>query len=179
MEGQSNMQRNSTLIASKTHSGRTLLARKPVPDLDHRPPAFSKSGQDLLRLAATYAEFSQDQAIYQYDAVGSGQNPFQHAMADYLGRPQILGIGISQWTGKAGQTILIGARDNYVVLSVRLLICNSHTILEAGEAVQSEKDAVLWRYTTTTPIARRPGIRFEAFAYDLPGNAGGLSLKIT
>jgi len=135
---------------------------------------FSQKAQhEAIRLASTYANFAQNQTLYAHKAIGTSLSTYAVAMADYFGKPQVLSIDISSWTGEIGQRIHIRARDNVMVLSVRLMIRennDSETTLEAGEAVQSKTDGLLWTYTTTRRVPQTPGTRLEVFAYDLPGN---------
>ena len=92
--------------------------------------------------------------------------------------PQILDIDVRGWIGGIGQEIRVKARDNFMVVSVRLVIRDSGIVWEEGEAAQSESDSLLWTYTTRTHVTREPGIRLSAFALDLPGNAGELQLEL-
>lgn len=160
----------------KTRSGKNLLAQKPVMDPYYGSQKVSM--QEEVRQAVTYAEFACDQQIYQSRAVGTSNSAYNLAVADALGKPQILDIDIHGWSRKIGQTILIKARDNFMVLSVHLVICKAETILEEGDAKQSELDSLSWRYTLQTPVERRPGLILYAYAYDLPGNTGQLSIEL-
>jgi hypothetical protein len=160
----------------KTQSGKNLIARKPAMDVNSSSPM--RSMQEEVRQAVTYAEFAWEQPIYQSGAVGTSNSAYNLAVADALGKPQVLNIDIHGWTRKAGQTLLIKARDNFLVLSVRLVIREGQTILEEGEAEQSELDGLNWRYTLQTPVERKPGLTLEAYAYDLPGNVGKYCIEL-
>ena len=134
-----------------------------------------KAQHEAIRLASTYANFAQNETLYAHKAIATSLSAYSVAMADYFGKPQVLGIDISSWTGEIGQRIRVRARDNVMVLYVRLMIrenSDSETALEAGEAVQSKTDGLLWTYTTTTRVPPTPGTRLDVFAYDLPGNLG-------
>lgn len=162
-------------------SGRFFLVDRPRIDGNGSFQSPSMSWQNAYRQASTYANFAHGLPVYECKALEASLNPYQMAMIDYLGKPEVLEIDIREWTGGIFQPIRIRARDNILALSVRLMIRenkDSQFALDAGEAVQSEEDPLLWTYTTTTPIAIRPGIRLDAFAYDLPGNVGELSLEL-
>lgn len=169
--------RPEKLVICTTRSGKTLITNKPIPELK-RETGFPKSMQEAVRRAVTYAEYAWDQPVYEYRAVGTPLSAYNLAVADYLGRPQVLDIDVRGWTGGIGQEIRIRAKDNFMVLSVRLAICGTEFLWEEGEATQSESDNLLWIYTTTTPVTREPGLRLEAFAYDLPGNVGELHIQL-
>ena len=160
----------------RTQSGKNLIARKPV--MDPNRDSHKQSMQEEVRRAVTYAEFACDQPIYQCKAVGATNTAYNLAVADALGKPQILGVDIRGWTRKAGQTILVKASDNFLVLSVRLVIRKGETILDQGEAEQSETDGLTWKYIFQTPLERKPGLILEARAYDLPGNEGKYSIEL-
>jgi hypothetical protein len=143
---------------------------------------YSQNAQlEAIRLATTYANFAQNQPLYEHKAIGTPLSAYSVALADYFGKPEVLSIDISNWTGEIGQTIRIKARDNIMVLKVCVMIREnnaSETALEAGEAVQSETDRFLWTYTTTALVPQTPGTRLDVFAYDLPGNMGGDFLEL-
>jgi hypothetical protein len=163
-------------IIYKTRSGKNLVTRKPVSEPERSGQKISM--QEEVRQAVNYAEFAWDQPIYQCKAVGTSNSAFNLAVADALGKPQILDIDIHGWTRKIGQTILIEARDNFMVLSVRLVIREGETILEEGEAEQSELDSLVWGYSLQTTVERKPGMTLDAYAYDLPGNVGKFSIEL-
>ena len=165
-------------VLYKTQSGRTLFARKPAFSSERDANGSLGSLRETVRQAVTYAEFASDQAIYQSRSVGSLISAYNLAVADYLGKPQIMDIEIRGWTGGMGQAIRILAKDNFMVLRVHLVIRDSQFVWEAGEAEQSESNKLVWTYTTRTPVEREPGLRLEAYAYDLPGNIGEYRLEL-
>ncbi len=87
-------------------------------DPSRRLRSHKELQQEAIRQASTYAHFSQDQALYLNRSVGTPLNPYEWAVADYLGKPKVLDIDICGWTGDAGQVIHIQARDNLAVLRV-------------------------------------------------------------
>ncbi|HEX5837430.1 MAG TPA: hypothetical protein VFY26_06340 [Anaerolineales bacterium] len=165
-------------VLYKTQSGRTLFARKPGFSSEQGTNGSSASQRETVRNAVTYAEFASGQAIYQSRAVGSPISAYNLAVADYLGKPQIMDIEIRGWTGGIGQTIRLLAKDNFMVLRVHLVIRDSQFVWEAGEAEQSESNKLIWTYITRAPVEREPGLWLEAYAYDLPGNIGEYRLEL-
>lgn len=137
--------------------------------------------QERFLEATNYATFARNQPIYMNKSVGTLLSSYNWAVADYFGIPEVLEVDLTQWTRSNGQTLLIKARDNVMVLSVRVVVwdgTNSENSLEEGEADQSETDALLWTYTVQSPVRRRSGTRLDVFAMDLPGNVGGYSLEL-
>jgi len=143
-------------------------------------PQISRRQEKFLE-ATNYATFARNQPIYLNKSVGTHLSPYNWAVADYFGIPEVLEVDLTQWTRRNGQTILIKATDNIMVLSVRVMIwdgMDSKNAFEEGEAVQSESDARLWTYTVQNPLNKRSGTRLDVFAMDLPGNVGGYSLEL-
>ena len=165
-------------ILSTTRSGRAIMAPRPI--FDPRPEfnGTQKSMRRIVRRAVTYAEFACDDTIYQCKATGSTQSAYHLALMDYLEKPKVQDIDLRSWLQGVGQTIRIQARDDFMVLSVRLVIRKGDVILEEGEAKQSESDGMEWTYTTRTSVARKPGLNLDAYAYDLPGNVGEYHLEL-
>ncbi len=165
-------------VLYKTRSGRTLFTRKPAFGSERNANGSSGSLRETVREAVTYAEFTSDQAIYQTRSVGSSISAYNLAIADYLGKPQIMDIDIRAWTGGIDQFIRIRASDNFMVLRVHLVIRDSKFVWEAGEAEQSDSNKLVWTYTCRTPVERETGLHLEAYAYDLPGNVGEFCLEL-
>ena len=124
--------------------------------------------QEEVRRAVTYAEFACEEPIYQCKAVGTYHSAYNMAVADALGGPQVLDIDIHGWNRKAGQIILIKASDNFLALSVHLVIRRGDHHRGRG-CRTAELDGLIWRYTLQTPVERKPGLTLDASAYDLPG----------
>jgi hypothetical protein len=119
--------------------------------------------------------------VYVEKAKGTNATPYNVAVADWFGQPEVLDIDISGWTGQIGQTIHVKAQDNVKVTSVQVMIRENNgsaTSMEQGEAVQSEIDGLMWAYTTTTLVPMTPGTRLDVSARDLPGNIGGSPLEL-
>jgi hypothetical protein len=141
-------------------------------DPSRRLRSHKELQREAIRKASTYAHFSQNEALYLNRAVGTPLSAYEWAVADYMGKPKVLGIDICDWTGDIGEMIRIQARDNVVVLRVYVKIWEKSLLLEEGEAVESETEPFGWTYITRSPIQPKPGIWLEAVAYDLPGNRG-------
>jgi hypothetical protein len=165
-------------VAFKTRSGHTLLASRPPLHSDREIPTAKETLQESVRQAVTYAEFASTETIYQCKALGTTFSAYHLAVEDFLEKPQVLDIDIRRWMGGIGQEIQIKARDDFMVLSVRLVIRDHEMIWETGEATQSESNSLLWTYITRTPVAREPGLWIDAYACDLPGNVGEYHLEL-
>ena len=136
----------------------------------------------LYENAAPPATFEVEDIVSWKGAAGTAAAAYNLAVADYFGKPEILDIDISRWTGQASQQIYIRAKDNFMVVRVRLVIRpngQDYDALDGGEAVQSGTDGLLWVFTTTAPIDIVPEMQLDAYAYDLPGNLGKDTLVLS
>lgn len=168
------------LVFRRGKGGQTILSKRAVFGEDR---VFSSSQQAHLtdfQQASAYAKIARHQSLYIEMAKGTPKNPYNIAIEDWFGKPQVLDIDITGWTGGIGQEIRVRAQDNVKVIRVHVIIRanNSTTPLEEGGAVQSEIDGLLWIYTTKTVIAQAPGTHLDANAYDLPGNFGANALDL-
>jgi hypothetical protein len=111
-------------------------------------------------------------------ANAANSTAYNMAVADWFGKPEILALDASGWTGEIGQTIRIEAQDDTKVTRVTVVIHNNGTVLEQGEAVPAGTGGSLWSYVTTTQVTPAQGILLDANAYDLPGNFGSSSVPM-
>ena len=169
-------------VIRRTRSGRTIIANMPTFDPEREYTDSQKKHQALFRRATTYAKLAQNQPAYRQKAAGTGATAYNLAVADYFGKPEILDIDISMWTGQPGQKIYIKAQDNFMVVRARLVIrpnSEDYDALDGGAAIQSTTNGLLWEFTTTQTIELAPGMQLDAYAYDLPGNLGKDSLVLS
>jgi hypothetical protein len=165
-------------VIRRTKSGRTIVANKPVFDENREFSHAQKAQQEAFRQATGYAKVARTQPVYVEMAKGTDQTPYNMAMADWFGQPEVLELNTSAWTGQSGQTVQIRAQDDTKVTRVEVVIHNNGTILEQGEAVRSEADGLLWTYITTTNVPTSPAPRLNANAYDMAGNFGAKSYQL-
>jgi hypothetical protein len=164
-------------VIRRTRSGRTIIANKPTFDPNREFSKSQKSHQEAFREAAAYAKSAKTQPLYVEKAKAINSTPYNVAISDWFGKPEVLEIDASNWTGEIGQTIRVKAQDNVQVASVRVMIDDAHgTTLEQGEALQS--DGLWWSYNTTSRVSLTPAPRVIATVRDLPGNIGGSSLEL-
>lgn len=168
-------------VIRRTRSGKTIVANKPTFDPNREFSTSQKSHQQAFREAAAYAKSAKTQPVYVERAKATNSIPYNVAISDWFGKPEVLNIDISSWTGEMGQVIRVKAQDNVKVTRVHVMIRadNSRaTALEEGEAVQIDPNGLLWLYTTKTVVPMIPGTRLDVMAEDLPGNIGGDALEL-
>lgn len=159
------------LVVHQTGSGKTIVTSKPLFDEN---PIYSeklKMHQAAIRDAAIYASFAEHEDVYIRLAQETGSTAYALAVADWYAAPRVLEIDVDRWTGYAGETIRVKARDNVMVASVRLILRDTEgKMLEMGDAVPSQAGSPWWNYTTQSTVALTPFPSVQAIALDLPGN---------
>lgn len=165
-------------VIRRTRSGKTIIANKPKFDENREFTESQMAQQEAFRQATCYGKVAKTQPLYIEKAKATNSTSYNMAVADWFGKPQVLELNASGWTGQAGQTVRIKAQDDTQVTRVNVVIHNNGTILEQGEAVRSESDGLLWTYVTTSQVTAAPGLLLDANAYDLPGNFGSSSVSL-
>lgn len=160
-------------VIKTTRSGKTIVANKPTFDEDREFSEAQMSHQSAFRQASAYARSSKTQPVYVERAKATNSIPYNVAISDWFGNPQVLEIDVKDWSGQMGQQIRVRAEDKIHVAGVQIAIEDTDgTRLEEGEAVPA--DGLWWTYTTTSQIPEPALRRVIAVARDLPGNTGSL-----
>jgi hypothetical protein len=138
--------------------------------------------RDLFAAASLYAQGAMSSPVlkneYQKKATG-GRTAANVAFRDYLLAPVVTGIETDNYDGNLGSTVVVGARDDFRVASVKVSIHDAGgTLIEQGNAVLNAIDRSKWTYTATQVNASPPGCTVSAEALDLPGNRGKLEKTI-
>src|SRR5215213_1871804 len=84
-------------VIRKTKSGRTIIANKPMFDENREFTEAQQEQQKAFRKATVYAKVARTQPIYVERAKGTDQTPYNLAVADWFGRPKVLGIITGDW----------------------------------------------------------------------------------
>ena len=162
-------------VIKTTRSGKTIIANMPTFDEDREFSEAQVSHQSAFREASAYARSAKTQPVYVERAKAMNSIPYNVAISDWFGKPQVLEIDVKDWTGLPGQQIRVRAQDKIHVASVQIIIeDNADTRFEEGEAVQ--EDGQWWTYTTTSTVPQAAPRRVVAMARDLPGNTASLML---
>lgn len=160
------------LLVFHTRGDKTYVSTAPEHKNRERTEA-QKAHAKLFQEAIIYGKgVIADPAMkeaYQQGAVGN-QTAFNVAVADFLCAPQIEEIDVSNYSGKAGNSIRIRATDDFKVIQVMVSIYNSgNTLVEEGYAIQ-DRNQVDWIYTTTADNTNIQGDKIVIKASDIPGN---------
>ncbi len=173
MQGTSG-QLGNQLVFRQGKGGQTIIATKPTYSAGRTFKPTQLAQQEAFRNAIAYAKTAKDEDVYITKAQGTTLSAFNAAVADWFGKPQVLEIDASNWTGAVGQIIRVKAQDDTQVARVLVVITNdAHIVLEQGNAVQA--DGLWWEYTATATISDLTTAQVSATAYDLPGNSHRLA----
>jgi hypothetical protein len=165
-------------VVHTTGSGKTILTGKPLFDDSLVYTERQPMHQAAVRDSALYACFAENQEEYIRKAQETGTTAYTLAIADWYVAPRVIEINIDGWTGQAGETIRVKARDNVMVAQVRLVIRDPQgQILEMGEAVQAKAGSVWWNYTAQSSVPLTPFPSIQAIAFDLPGNRDSFTIS--
>ena len=178
-EGLSGRLGRSRLQFRKGRKGKTIVALSPVFSENRVFNETQLAQQEAFRQAAQYAVGARDNPVYVNLARGAEATAYNLAIADWFGKPEVLQIDASGWTGQVGQTIRILAKDDTYVTGVHVTITDAQeAVLEEGEAVRAAGPARpegWWIYTATSDLSTNPDRQITAVATDLPGNTGSLA----
>jgi hypothetical protein len=162
-------QLGNQIVFRRGKGGQTSISAKPAGGRTFNPAQLAQ--QEAFRNAIAYAKSAKDEDVYLTKAQGTTLSAFNVAVADWFGKPEVLEIDTTHWTGAAGQIIRVKAQDDTQVVKVRVQIFDvgrNAPALEQGDAVQA--DGLWWEYTTTATVADLANAQVTAIAYDLPGN---------
>jgi hypothetical protein len=161
------------LVFRKGRKGKTIVALNPVYSENRLFTETQLAHHEAFRQATQYAVGARNNPLYVTLAREADATAYNLAVADWFGKPQVLEIDPSRWTGQPGQTIRVMAKDDTQVTKVVVVIKDGNgTILMQDFADQV--DSVWWNFTTTSAVADPSAATISATAYDLPGNTGDL-----
>ena len=160
-------------VIKTTRSGKTIITNMPTFGEDRLFSEAQMSHQSAFREASAYARSAKSQPVYVERANATNSIPYNVAISDWFGKPQVLEVDLKHWSGQAGQPVRVRAQDNVHVAGVQLAIEDQEgRRIEAGEAVQAE--GLWWTYTTKSVVPQAALSCVVAVARDLPGNSGSL-----
>lgn len=115
-------------------------------------------------------------AAYQQKK-GAGQTAYNIAFRDFIKAPEVKLIDVSAYTGLAGSPIVVTAKDDFRVASVKVSILSAAgELIEEGLAILNPINRNKWIYSTVRENASLNGCIIRAIAKDIPENTGSLEL---
>jgi hypothetical protein len=160
----------------RARSGKTMITKAPI--LERGNNKTPKRHLAAILEASTYANFARTQEVYLHQEQITGISAYCFALEDWFSGPRVLKIDVDAWTGRAGQSIRVKARDNLKVAAVAVVIRDAAgNVLEMGEAMPSPASGPWWTYTTQSRVPMNPFPCVEAIAVDLPGNRDSFTIS--
>jgi hypothetical protein len=159
------------LLIFSQRGGKTIVSK--ITQRVDNPSEKQKEQRRKFQQAVIYGRIAladpDAKAAYQASAP-KGQTAYNVAIADMFRAPDIETIDFSGYTGKAGDTVRIVVKDDFLVKEVRLSIVNDDgTLVEEGNAA-SDPSGHVWIYTATQTNANLSGDKITVTVSDLPGN---------
>lgn len=160
-------------LVFKKVRGRTVVSKKPVVTAE---PSQAQLNQRMrFKEAAAFGKFAQDdpmhRAFYQPIARAREVTVYTVAVQDYLRKPVIKPLFLSEYKGQVGDPILIHATDEVGIVDLQVIIdSNEGVLIESGQAVESAPGTGRWIYKATTAIPYGTDIFIEVVALDQAGN---------
>jgi hypothetical protein len=158
-------------------NGRIVVTNRPkrkrTGPLTEKVLAQRERFQDAVAYAKKQAADEQSRALYAKAIKGKFGSVYSVALADYINVPVVRLIDSSGYEGNVGNTLLIEAKDDFMVTKVHVMVTGPDgVVIEQGAAVPDAERICGWRYVTTVPNATVKGTKITAIAYDRPGNQG-------
>jgi hypothetical protein len=108
----------------------------------------------------------------------AGQTAYNMALKDAYNEPEVVSLITQGYHGEAGNIIVVLAKDDFRVKTVKITIYNVDSeLIEEGTAV-ANANGLSWLYITTSTNLNIPGSRIIATATDVPGNEGVMEARV-
>jgi hypothetical protein len=158
------------VFADQKKKGRTLAYMK-----KHYEPTQGQLDQwarfkDAAQRAKAALENPVTYEFYATIARQRDSHAYAVAFTDFLVKPQIKPLDLSEYKGRVGDPILIRAVDDIGLGDVEVtLTANNGTQIEQGKAVESGLRTGQWTYTATAPVALGSDIFINVVGFDHAG----------
>ena len=158
----------------KRYGEDVIVARKA--DTADRPWSEAQlASREHFRQAALYGKLMMAdpamKALYDEAAKTHGKPVFSLTIADFFNAPSVDEIDLSDYTGRAGNEIVIRASDDFEVKDVSVAMTHSDgSLIESGAAVETPARSGRWVYTATVGVPTGTPVRIAVTATDRPGH---------
>lgn len=152
--------------------GKTFVMKKPV--FSGKTSPAQADNRSRFREASRYAKAAisdPELKLFYRSRAKYGQSEYNAAVGDFCHAPVIGKIDASAYDGSVGCRIKVSVTDEGKVISVKVKIHKSGSmLLEEGEAML-QADGLHWVYTATVRHDALTGLVITVSATDLPGNS--------
>ena len=170
-------------LVFKRSGDQVIISRKA--DLsEHEATEAQLAVRERFRQATLYGKMiladPDTRQLYEAAAKSKGKPVFSLTIADFFNAPSVDEVDMANYTGKAGDSIVVKAHDDFQVAGVTVSLSDADgTAIESGEALQSPPNSGRWVYTATTTIATGTQVRVLVTATDRPGGTGSSEAQKT
>jgi hypothetical protein len=135
--------------------------------------AANERFQEAGLYASAQIKKTDKKSLYEKGINAKKTTAFLVALSDYLIAPKVRQIDAMEYAGNVGDAIVVHAKDDFMVTSVKVTITDSDgKVIEKGEAVQDADKFIQWKYTATVANPSLGGTSIKASAFDNAGNIG-------
>jgi hypothetical protein len=160
-------------LVFKKYKGRTIVCRKGV---SNKPPTEGQLAQRAeFTEASSFADsVESDPALLAFYEPIADQRELTVravAMGDYLKKPTIKPLNLSNYKGRIGDVIKIRATDDIGLADLNVeIVAQDGTHIESGKAVEQGVRSGKWIYTATAQVNIGTDVFIEAKGVDHAGN---------
>lgn len=161
------------MLVFSQRGGKTIVSKAPrkksAEDTD-KQKAHKIKFQQAVIYAKSVLQNPTQKALYEASASKDKNiSAYNITVADMLNAPNIDKIDVSNYTGQIGDTISVRVTDDFLVVSVKVMIHNADgTLVEEGNATKI--NGIDWVYTAIAVNADLSGDKITIQAFDTPNN---------
>lgn len=164
-------------VIFKTRAGKMYVSAAPDIDENRVPTKAQQAARDNFKRCSEYAKSAvEDRETKQayLTFAQPGQTAYNIALKDAFNPPEVVSVVTKGYQGAEGNIIIVQARDDFKVASVKVTIYNTENeLVEEGLAIA---DAGNWIYIAVK--SNTSAAKIIATAIDLPGNEGSLEVML-
>ena len=161
----------------RTVRGQMQMANKPARrrTLSEKQAAVQLKFQEASQYANRQVAQEASNTLYEGGITDKKHTAYIVAVSDYLNAPTVHYIEALGYRGNVGDTIVVKATDDFMVVAVKIVITGSDgNLIEEGEAGPDLEKINLWTYKATVANPSAAGTTIRAVAFDRPGNVTSL-----
>ena len=160
------------IVIKQSKNGQSYTSQLPVKTKDQPSPA-QLARRQAFALASDYTRtaLADETSRSFYEALARRRKTTARAlcMGDYMNKPAITQLDVSDYKGRVGDPIFIRAHDDVGVVAVNVKLTKADGMpIESGQAVQRSGDT--WAYMATVAVPLGTHLFISADAFDRPGH---------
>ncbi|RJP49244.1 MAG: hypothetical protein C4583_12960 [Anaerolineaceae bacterium] len=168
-------------LVFKRYGDEVVVGRSPDRS-NIQPTAAQLEHQARFRQAVLYGKLvmadPDKKAVYEQAAKAKGKPVFSLTVADFFNAPVLDEVDLSEYSGAAGDPIVIRAYDDFKVARLLVTVSDSEgQEIESGEAVETLPASGRWVYTASENAAQGSTVRISVLVSDQPGGTSEATLE--